>query len=60
MNREQAIQHWKSIVFDNASSIDPENEYRWSDIALGFFLALGFNKDEAYDITEELYKRGIA
>lgn len=44
---------WKREVLDQAHDIDPNNESRWGDLAMGYALGKGLSPDQAVDF--ELY-----
>lgn len=52
--REQDKQEWIDCVYNNAESVDPNNERDWRDLAFGFFLGKGYDTQEAYDLICEL------
>ena len=38
----------------NAELIDPNDEHYWSSLSYGFFLGLGFDVDEAQELSIEV------
>ncbi len=52
--RERAKQDWIHYVYDNASEVDPGNEYHWTSMAIGFFIGYGFSVDEAHELCREV------
>lgn len=52
--REKAKQEWIDRVYDNASEVDPGNEWHWTSMALGFFIGHGFSVDEAHELIREV------
>jgi hypothetical protein len=43
-----AAKAYKKIVCDNSGDVDPQDEYHWFGLALGFFLGYGLTLDEAH------------
>ena len=40
---------WKEMVYDR-DDVDPDSEYIWEGVAVGFFVARGLTPDEARDL----------
>ena len=40
---------WKKDVLDQAHLVDPNNESRWGDLAMGYALGKGLDPDQAVD-----------
>jgi hypothetical protein len=58
---KQIIIKWKSVVYDRAAEIDPDDEHDWHSMALGFFLAYGLSPDSANSLaTYARYRLEIA
>lgn len=41
---------WKEMVYDKGEEVDPDSEYIWEGVAVGFFIARGLTADEARDL----------
>lgn len=53
MTHDKALDKYREKVWEKADAIDPHDERDWHSMALGFFLALGFSIDDAYDLAKD-------
>lgn len=53
MTKAAAQAKWNEIVHDRSDEVDPDDERDWFDMALGFFLALGFDVETAYELADQ-------
>ncbi len=51
------VKKFKEEVYDRAKEIDPENERDWFDMAYGYFLGNGVDRDTAFDLALESTNR---
>jgi hypothetical protein len=58
MNEDRALEKWEKLVYDRASTVDEQDERDWYDMAYGFFLALGFDVEDAHALA--CVARGVA
>lgn len=47
VTKKYALEKFKKEVCENSKEIDPNEEYDWYSLSLGFFLALGANVEDA-------------
>ena len=45
---------WKMQVYDNSAEIDPNDEYTWRGVALGWALGQGMPLDQAQEFVNYL------
>jgi hypothetical protein len=58
MLKQEAIEKWKAL-FERASQVDPDNEYDWADLCLGFFLGCGLSTSEAEEARFQMLDEGL-
>jgi hypothetical protein len=51
---EQLIQLFKTECSDRASEIDPNNEFHWLHLTIGWAIAKGLNPEAAYDFARHI------
>lgn len=51
MNREELLRAHKRELADRAEEIDPNNEYEWLSMSIGFFIAKGAQPEEAFELA---------
>lgn len=51
MSHLEAFKLFKTKIVDRAEEVDGDNEHEWETLAYGFFLALDFNPEEAFDMA---------
>jgi hypothetical protein len=42
---------WHNEIYDRSDDIDPDADYDWKSLAIGFFLGKGLTADEAKDLV---------
>jgi hypothetical protein len=50
---DELVTRWTREVWDKQEDVDPNNESRWGDLAMGFALGNSLSPDQAVDF--ELY-----
>jgi hypothetical protein len=58
MTSEEAVKLWKERIHDKADEVDPDNRRDWEDLAVGFFICLGFSVDESEDLYQQCIDKG--
>lgn len=53
-NSAIAIERWKREVYDRADKVDPNDEYVWRGVVIGFLLGCGFTLVEAEKLVERM------
>lgn len=53
------IEQWKEDVWDKQEEVDPDNEYLWTSLALGYFLGLGMSIEDAEESVRLADKLGL-
>jgi hypothetical protein len=51
LSRLEATRLFKEKIWDRASTIDPDDDHKWESMALGFFIALGFEPTDAKSLA---------
>lgn len=41
-------------VYNNAEALDPNKELYWESLAIGFFIGMGFNFEDAKTLAQEV------
>jgi len=59
MSDNEAIELWTKKVWDRVEEVDPASERDWEDLAFGFLLALDFEPEKAYKLTERMIRLGV-
>jgi len=57
--KDKAINEWKKRVYDNVVHVDPHEERVWEDLAVGFFMGLGFDYGDAITLYYEATARRV-
>lgn len=55
---ENLLQSWKRDIFDKADDVDPENEYIWDGVAIGYFIGKGQSIESAYRLMRLISNKG--
>ena len=48
---DSLAQVFKTEICDRSKEVDPENEYGWYELSLGWAIAKGLNIDDAHDFA---------
>ena len=51
VSRLEATKLFKEKIWDQASTIDPDDDHKWESLAFGFFIALGFEPPDAKSLA---------
>jgi len=49
-----AAQRWKDEVYDKCEEVDPNDQFVWQGVAIGFLLGCGFSIEEARKLEGKL------
>jgi hypothetical protein len=59
MTNEEALQSFKRNVCDRAEEVDPDDQYDWFSLSMGYFLAIGCTLNQAHNLSlDARYKEG--
>jgi hypothetical protein len=56
---ETLIDRWVTEVYEKAKVVDPNDDYTWDGLALGFALGSGLSLDSATHFVSMLSSRGL-
>ena len=55
---ETVIARWKERVKDKVREIDPDDQFDWYDLCMGFYLGNGFEPERARELVGWTTQRG--
>jgi len=53
---KDTIDLWKKEIYDKSHLIDPENEWHWESLAIGWCIAKGMNYDDSIEFGRHYHE----
>jgi len=47
---DKIVEEWKTQVYEESDAVDPDDQFDWEGVAMGFLIAKGLSLGEARDV----------